>query len=73
MGVSSMSARLSGVLSPIILSLQKYWQPLPLVVFGTSSIIAGFLILMLPETLDEILPETLQDGEDFGSKLGTGA
>ncbi len=68
MGTSSMCARVSGVISPIILLLQKYWKPLPLVVFGSSSVIAGLLILLLPETLKENLPETLQDGESFGRK-----
>ncbi|XP_072014083.1 organic cation transporter protein-like [Amphiura filiformis] len=71
MGVSSMSARVSGVLSPIILLLGDYWQPLPLVVFGSSSVIAGLLILLLPETLKENLPETLQDGEAFGGDMSS--
>lgn len=65
MGVSSMAARLSGVLSPIILMLESYWTPLPLIVFGSCSILAGLLTLMLPETRKRPLPETLQDGETF--------
>ena len=65
MGVSSMSARVSGVLSPLILMLQSYWTPLPLLVFGSCSILAGLLTLMLPETGKRPLPETLQDSETF--------
>jgi hypothetical protein len=40
--------------------------PLPFIVLGTMAIIGGFLSLFLPETLDHELPQTLQDGEDFG-------
>ncbi|XP_038058409.1 organic cation transporter protein-like [Patiria miniata] len=63
LGASSMAARVSGVLCPIILILGKYWQPLPLCVFGGSSVLAGMLSLMLPETLGRDMPDTLQDGE----------
>ncbi|XP_038075240.1 organic cation transporter protein-like [Patiria miniata] len=66
MGTSSMVARVSGILSPIILILGKYWEPLPLCVFGGSAIIAGVLSLMLPETMGYSLPDTIQDGENFG-------
>ncbi|XP_038075652.1 organic cation transporter protein-like [Patiria miniata] len=68
MGTSSMVARVSGILCPIILNLGKYWEPLPLCVFGGSAIIAGVLSLMLPETMGYSLPDTIQDGENFGSK-----
>ncbi|XP_038075653.1 organic cation transporter protein-like [Patiria miniata] len=66
MGTSSMMARVSGILCPIILILGKYWKPLPLCVFGGSAIIAGVLSLMLPETMGYSLPDTIQDGENFG-------
>ena len=68
MGASSMSARVSGILSPFILMLRTVWEPLPFIIFGILSIVAGLLTLILPETLNESLPETLQDGEEFGSK-----
>ncbi|XP_022095015.1 organic cation transporter protein-like [Acanthaster planci] len=66
MGASSMVARVSGILCPFILLLGKYWQPLPLCVFGGGSIVAGILSLMLPETIGCPLPDTIQDGENFG-------
>lgn len=39
---------------------------LPLLVLGTIGITGGILALFLPETLDKELPQTLQDGENFG-------
>ncbi|XP_071133728.1 organic cation transporter protein-like [Mytilus edulis] len=45
MGVSSMCARIGGMLSPQILELSIIWGPLPLVLFGGLSILAGGLAL----------------------------
>lgn len=39
---------------------------LPLLVLGILGIVGGVLALFLPETLDKDLPQTLQDGENFG-------
>ncbi|XP_022103973.1 organic cation transporter protein-like [Acanthaster planci] len=70
MGMSSMVGRVSGILCPIILLLGKYWEPLPLCVFGGSSLLAGVLSLMLPETLGYDIPDTIEEGEKFGSNQG---
>ena len=50
----------------IIILQSEIWVPLPLVIFGTCSLIGGLLSLLLPETLNKKLPETIQDGEQFG-------
>ncbi|XP_022106113.1 organic cation transporter protein-like [Acanthaster planci] len=71
-GMSSMSARLSGVIAPVILILGNYWEPIPLIVFGGCSLLAGALALLLPETLNHALPETIQEGEEFGKGQGFG-
>ncbi|XP_072037058.1 organic cation transporter protein-like [Amphiura filiformis] len=68
MGICSMSARIGAIISPIILIIGDYWAPLPLIIFGSSSVIAGFLVLLLPETTGKQLPETLEEGEKFGKK-----
>ena len=67
-GVCSMCSRIAGILSPVILLLSDYWQPLPVLIFGITSIVAGLLILLLPETRGAQLPETLEEGETFGTQ-----
>jgi OCT family organic cation transporter-like MFS transporter 4/5 len=43
-----------------------FWKPLPLLIFGAASLTAGFLALLIPETFGKRLPETMEDGENFG-------
>ena len=62
----------NGVVILLVLMLQgemiggKFGQVEPLVVFGVLSIIAGILLFLLPETLNEKLPDTIKEGESFG-------
>ncbi|XP_072020844.1 organic cation transporter protein-like [Amphiura filiformis] len=64
-GMSSMCARVSGIIAPFILTLGDYWSPLPFIFFGVNSVVAGSLALFLPETLGTNLPQTLDEGEAF--------
>ncbi|XP_026301780.1 organic cation transporter protein-like [Apis mellifera] len=56
----------ASILAPFVVYLDVVSSILPLLVLGTLGIICGLLTLFLPETLDKDLPQTLQDGEDFG-------
>ncbi|XP_044756000.1 organic cation transporter protein isoform X2 [Coccinella septempunctata] len=66
LGACSTCARVGSVLAPYINVLNKIWQPLPLVIFGIITLIGGVLSLLLPETLNKKLPETMEEGESFG-------
>ncbi|KAL5010530.1 hypothetical protein ScPMuIL_012835 [Solemya velum] len=63
MGISSMFARIGGMLAPYILesNLSNVWDPLPLLFLGVMSVIAGSFALFLPETAGEALPQTIND------------
>lgn len=56
----------ASILAPFVVYLDIVSSVLPLLVLGTMGILGGLLTLLLPETLDKDLPQTLQDGEDFG-------
>ncbi|TMS18155.1 Solute carrier family 22 member 13 [Larimichthys crocea] len=62
-GVSSMFARMGGVLAPIINMLHNHSPATPLVIFGTSPLLGAVLALALPETADRPLPDTVEDVE----------
>lgn len=68
LGASSTFARIGGVIAPYVNHLSEIWTPLPLVIFGSCALTGGVMSLLLPETLNKKLPESIQDGELFGKK-----
>lgn len=81
MGLFSTSSRFGGIVAPLILILEEVWPSLPVLVFGSFSIAAGCLCLLLPETKGKPLPSTTREtislyrkidsGEGKGEKGGT--
>lgn len=55
-------------IAPFVAGLATTCHWLPPVIFGVTPLIGAVLVLFLPETMGCTLPETLQDGEDFGKK-----
>ncbi|XP_014663311.1 PREDICTED: organic cation transporter protein-like [Priapulus caudatus] len=68
LGSNSTWARVSAILAPYVALLGMYRREYPLLIFGVLAISAGIAALFLPETKDQELPETLEDGENFGKK-----
>ncbi|XP_050296071.1 organic cation transporter protein isoform X1 [Anthonomus grandis grandis] len=66
MGLGSMCARLSGALTPLIMLFDSFDPKLPSNIFAVIALVSGFLTLFLPETLDKAMPQTIEDGENFG-------
>ncbi|XP_074042799.1 organic cation transporter protein isoform X2 [Leptinotarsa decemlineata] len=56
----------ASIISPFVVYLANISTSLPLLILGVLGVLSGLLALFLPETLDQELPQTLQDGENFG-------
>ncbi|NXA37740.1 S22A2 protein, partial [Eudromia elegans] len=64
--VCSALCDIGGVVAPfIVYRLVEVWQELPLIVFTVLGLIAGGLVLLLPETKGKVLPETVEDVENL--------
>ncbi|KAL7389059.1 hypothetical protein ABVT39_025785 [Epinephelus coioides] len=55
---------IGGIICPFMLyRLTEIWLELPLIIFGVIAVVAGSLVLLLPETRGVPLPETIDDVE----------
>lgn len=60
-GLCSVIARIGGIVAPYVKLLETINPLLPMVFFGTVSILAGLFTLFLPETKNRALPSSLGD------------
>ncbi|XP_068221444.1 solute carrier family 22 member 3-like [Palaemon carinicauda] len=66
LGLTSMMGRLGAIISPFINDkLGGYHWAIPSTIFGITSMIAGSLTCLLPETNNVDLPETVADVENW--------
>ena len=72
-GACSAVARFGGIAAILIGQLAPYWAPAPMLIMGCVAIAAGSLALLLPETVGNKLPETMNEAINIGkdSKRGT--
>lgn len=71
-GSSSMFARVGSMIAPFIANLTFGYPWIPPVIFGSSMVAGALLCVVLPETLNCRLPESIEDVENFekrGSKM----
>ncbi|XP_028130359.2 carcinine transporter isoform X1 [Diabrotica virgifera virgifera] len=69
-GTSAYIAGLGLIIIPFITYLGSEMLILPLIIMGIISMIGGILGLRLPETLHYRLPQTVEEGEEFGKDFG---
>ncbi|XP_076676170.1 organic cation transporter protein-like isoform X2 [Andrena cerasifolii] len=67
-GLGSICARTGSMIAPYIATMGKIQPWLPPVLFGVGPLVGASLCLLLPETMNCKLPDTLEDGENFGKK-----
>ncbi|XP_076414340.1 solute carrier family 22 member 12 isoform X2 [Peromyscus maniculatus bairdii] len=60
-GLGQVAARGGAILGPLVPLLGVYGSWLPLLVFGVVSVLSGLAALLLPETKNLPLPDTIQD------------
>ncbi|XP_044266487.1 carcinine transporter [Tribolium madens] len=65
-GVSAYIGGIGRIVIPFITFLGSEMVVLPLLIMGIISVIGGLIGLRLPETLHYRLPQTLEEGEEFG-------
>ena len=71
LGSSSMCARVGSIIAPYIgRELGRTSPTAPVIIFGVTSVLAGILVLLLPETKDTKLPDTMAQGEEFNQEFG---
>ncbi|XP_063631320.1 solute carrier family 22 member 1-like [Cydia splendana] len=58
--------RLGSVVAPQMPLLMAYWSGLPAVIFGLVSLTAGILTLLVPDTAEDSLPDTVRQAENIG-------
>ncbi|XP_027694089.1 solute carrier family 22 member 7 isoform X2 [Vombatus ursinus] len=63
LGLTSLVGRFGGSLAPLATLLEGIWPPLPKVTYSGIALLASATALLLPETRNAKLPETIQDVE----------
>ncbi|XP_044739762.1 solute carrier family 22 member 1-like [Chrysoperla carnea] len=64
----SMFGRIGQLITPTMPILATYWNILPILIFSLVSTTAGFLSLILPETLNTTLPDTIEEAVNINKK-----
>uniref|UniRef100_A0A8C4S316 Solute carrier family 22 member 6 n=1 Tax=Erpetoichthys calabaricus TaxID=27687 RepID=A0A8C4S316_ERPCA len=69
MGFGSTLARVGSMTAPLIRMFEDHLPSLPGIIYGAVPIIAAFVVIFLPETLNMPLPETIDDARRLFSLI----
>ncbi|XP_019501076.1 PREDICTED: solute carrier family 22 member 6 [Hipposideros armiger] len=64
LGMGSTMARLGSIVSPLVSMTSELYPTMPLFIYGTIPVAASAVVVLLPETLGQPLPDTVQDIEN---------
>ncbi|XP_045873023.1 solute carrier family 22 member 8 isoform X2 [Meles meles] len=65
LGISNMWTRVGSMLAPLVKITGELQPFIPTVIFGTVTLLGGSAAYFLPETLNQPLPETIKDVENW--------
>ncbi|XP_026745411.1 solute carrier family 22 member 3-like [Trichoplusia ni] len=60
--------RIGSIAAPQMPLLAAYWNGLPALIFGITSLIAGLATFMVPDTANDALPDTVKEAEALGQE-----
>ncbi|XP_068094370.1 solute carrier family 22 member 13-like [Hyperolius riggenbachi] len=69
LGICTMTARIAGIIAPLISLLVKYHPAIPMAIYGSGPIIGGLLCFLLPETRNRDLQDHTQEANGLPRKL----
>jgi len=61
MGVCSLISRIGGMMAPLLNLFKQFWGPAPVFIMGCFASTAGLCVLLLPETVGQKLPDTMEE------------
>lgn len=64
LGMGSTMARVGSIVSPLVSMTSELYPSLPLFIYGTVPVVASIFTALLPETLGQPLPDTVQELEN---------
>ncbi|KAM5224689.1 solute carrier family 22 member 6 [Hipposideros larvatus] len=64
LGMGSTMARVGSIVSPLVSMTSELYPTMPLFIYGTIPVAASAVVVLLPETLGQPLPDTVQDIEN---------
>lgn len=68
-GIGSMCARTGGVLAPMLYLLRGINPQAPMILCGLCPLVGAALTLLLPETANKPLPDTIDDVEGYNLRF----
>ncbi|KAL4710979.1 hypothetical protein ACJJTC_017944 [Scirpophaga incertulas] len=70
--VCSTAGRIGSLVAPVTPLLSQYHKSMPTVIFGVMCVFSSFLVLMLPETRNMRLPDTIEEAEHLSRMKSKG-